>query len=131
MHSACSVHTRVNAICFTAPQARFRQIEPARRYNPLLIKYLVSRIIFESEPFSLAASFQRLLPGCAAMNSVCDGNAGRVSANGAVTKARKMTPACAAKPDSPNICVVQRKNQHDTDQQDANIRVLASGKKAS
>jgi hypothetical protein len=28
-HSACSVHTRVNAICFTAPQARFRQIEPA------------------------------------------------------------------------------------------------------
>jgi hypothetical protein len=35
------------------------------------------------------------------------------------------------KPDSPNICVVQRKNQHDTDQQDANIRVLASGKKAS
>jgi hypothetical protein len=27
--TACSVHTRVNAICFTAPQARFRQIEPA------------------------------------------------------------------------------------------------------
>ena len=50
---------------------------PPPNYNPLLIKYLVSRNIFESEPFSLAASFQRLLPGSAAMNSLCDGNAGR------------------------------------------------------
>lgn len=55
----------------------------------------------------------------------------RSSANQFVEEQKGKDVLVRYNPDSPNICVLQRKSQQGADQQDANTRVLASSKKAS